>query len=113
MKKLAAIAIAIMLGSISLQATDTPPTGVRGSIDRAWEAGKIVLGAFLLIPGCGFTADGSFKLRKQYKNPPASTSAEIRESGFELGGGLSSLTLGIALMESGFRNLREARRHKK
>ena len=114
MKKLVAITIAFMLSSMPMQATDTPATGVRGSINRSWEAGKIVLGAFLLIPGCGFTADGVFSLGKYYKNPSASlANASVRDAGFELGGGISSFIVGYALMESGFRTLKEARRHKK
>ena len=97
-----------MLGSISLQATDAPPTGVRGSINRTWEAGKALLGAVLLLPGFTFGVDGSLQIIHAYKiSQPGS------HAGLIFGAGVSSLIVGTALMESGFRNLREARRHKK
>ncbi len=113
MKKLITIAIvtATMLGSI--QAEEEAPTGLRGSINRTWEAGKVVLGALLLIPGCACSADGAFKLRAFYKNPPPPDSWDALWAGGKLGTGLGSLPIGIALMESGFRNLREARKHKR
>ena len=110
MKKLIAITIAaaIMLGSIPLQAADAPATGVKGSINRTWEAGKVLLGAVLLLPGFTFGVDGSLKVINAYRTSQSSSNA-----GLLLGTGVSSLIVGIALMESGFRNLREARRHKK
>lgn len=107
------IVTTILLGTIPIQAEDPPPTGLKGGMYRTWQAGKILLGSALLIPGCGFSADGALKLRALYKTTPSKDRAEIRKAGFELGGGLGSLVIGIALIESGLRNLREARRHKK
>ncbi len=102
------IATAIMLGSMPIDAADAPPTGVRGSINRTWEAGKALLGAVLLLPGFTFGIDGSLTIIHAYK-----TSQPNSNAGLLLGAGVSSLIVGTALIESGFRNLREARRHKK
>jgi hypothetical protein len=115
MKKLIALTLVtiMILANIPIQAEEDAPTGLRGSMNRLWESGKILLGAVLLIPGCGFTGDGALKFRKLYGNTPENDTGEIRQAGFELGGGIGSLAIGIALMESGFRNLRVARRRKK
>ncbi len=107
------IVTTIFLGTTPIQAEDPPHTGLRGSMYRTWQAGKIFLGSALLIPGCGFSAHGLFKLTTSTHIATDGEHTEVRKAGFELGGGLGSLVVGIALIESGFRNLRETRRHKK
>jgi len=111
MQKIITIALitTMMLGTIPIHAGGAPATGVRGSINRTWEAGKVLLGALLLIPGFFFGIDGSLQVRHAFQSSQNGSTA-----GLALGAGISSLIVGTALMESGLRNLREARRrHKK
>ena len=115
MKAVQTILITLTLLCLPLHAEDEQ-TGIRGSVNRGWEAGKVLIGSLLLIPGFGFTADGIYRFKqvsKQTESTPDST--EARDAGFRLGAGFGSLVVGVALIESGLRNLKEGRilKHKR